>query len=396
MKTICAILAATSLVVGTPPARALDQATGETQLTLDDLRTFTDVFNLVRVNYVDEVDDYQLLDLAIRGMVSSLDPYSEFMTPEQARIRDEDAYGRFGGIGVEVAVRDGRIYVIGVAADGPAAQAGVAVGDMISAIDGKPVKGNPLWKSMNSLRGEPGTEVKVTFEAYRPRGTAGGRGQKPRTLTLVREFIPVPSVQGELLEDRFGYFRITHFHIESSNELRSALLDRMEQARDGLDGIILDLRGNGGGVMSSAIAMADGFLDEGLVVSTRGREAGKQLEYFAEPGQWAPGVPVVILINGRTASASEVLAGALQDHHRATLVGQTTYGKATVQTVLQLRNGSALKLTTARYFTPDGRSINETGIHPDVAADGTLPEDGSGKADAALQAALDILREKAS
>ncbi|NIV20407.1 MAG: PDZ domain-containing protein, partial [Gammaproteobacteria bacterium] len=323
-------------------------------------------------------------------MLSTLDPHSEFLSPEQARLQDETALGRIGGIGIEVEVRDGRIYVAELVEGGPASRAGVQAGDMITAVDGKPVKGNPLWEAMEGLRGVPGTEVQVTFGAYRGERAVGSRGQKPRTLTLVREYIPVPSVRGELLEERFGYFRITHFHVDSSNELQAALQTRTEERPGGLDGIILDLRGNGGGVIGAAIAMADGFLDEGLLVYTRGRQANKHLEYFAQEGQWAPGVPVVVLVNGRTASASEILAGALQDHGRAVLVGETTFGKATVQTVLQLRNGSALKLTTARYYTPDGKSISETGISPDVPASDT--RDREGDPDEALEAALDILR----
>lgn len=392
MKLTCTIFTAILLALAAHTSGAVEQEAGEAQLSLDDMRTFTDVFNLVRVNYVDEIDDFQLLDSALQGMISSLDPFSQILTPEQARTRNDSAQGRVGGIGVEVEVRDGRIYVTRVTVQGPAARAGVEVGDMITAVDGRPVRGNPLWKSMDALRGEPGTEVEVRFEAYRPKATPGGRGQKPRLLTLVREFIPVPSVHGEVLEERFGYYRITHFHVDSAKELEAALLSGMADGSAGLDGIILDLRGNGGGLMLSAITMADGFLDEGLLVFTRGRESSKHLEYLAEPGQWIPGIPMVVLVNRWTASASEVLAGALQDHGRAVLVGETTFGKATVQTVVQLRNGSALKLTTARYFTPAGRLINETGISPDVEAGGTNPDDEG--PDEALAAALDILRQR--
>lgn len=381
MKLLSVILLLGLAACPGPAAAATEQAdTAQAQLLLDDMRTFTDVFTLVRDNYVDEVGDRSLLDSALRGMVSSLDPHSEFLAPDEARAQDEQAQGRFGGIGIDVDIVDGRIFVIGVRPGGPAEQAGVQAGEMITAIDGRPVKGRPIYKSLDGLRGEPGTQVEVRFDA--------------RTIALTRAYIPITSVHAKLLEERYGYFRISHFHVNSGAEFRAALQSTTESAPDGLDGIVVDLRGNGGGVVGSAIVIADGFLDDGLVVFTRGRESTRKVEYFAEPGQWAPGVPLAVLIDGRTASASEILAGALQDHERAILVGERSYGKGTVQTVLTLRNGSALKLTTSRYFTPTGKSINVSGINPDVVAEaGGDAEGGDGPVDLPLQTALDLLAD---
>lgn len=337
-------------------------------LTLDELRTFADVFNIVRNNYVDEVPAPELLDSALRAMVAGLDPHSAFLGPEAFQDQDNSTRGRYGGIGVELRTRKGRLVVDQVIEGGPAWLEGVKAGDRILAVDGKPVKGRPLRESMNDLLGPPDTTV--TVQLRRDRLPA-------RDVELVRQFVPVPSVRGGLLEDDIAFLQVNHFHLETATEFERNLERLRTEAGGALGGIVIDLRDNPGGIIKAAANIADGFLEEGLVVYTRGRYPASYLEYHAEPGEWAPGIPVAVLVNSGSASASEILAGALQDHARATVIGTETYGKGTVQSVLQLRNGSALKLTTARYFTPSGRSFDRSGISPDVA----IGREASGAAD---------------
>lgn len=388
------------LVVSTPPASLAVETAPETagatdarSLTLDELRTFTDVFNIVRNNYVDEVPGPDLLDLALRGMVKGLDPHSAFLGPDAYRAQTDDSRGSYGGIGVELDTPEQRLVVERVIEGGPAWIAGVREGERILAVDGKRVKGRPLAESMNALLGEPGTTVTVRFR----------NGDLPaRDLELVRETIPVPSVEGSLLPGGIALLQVSHFHLETATEFRRRLESLAAEAGGELPGIVIDLRDNPGGVIRSAAQIADGFLKEGLVVYTRGRYPASYLEYHAEPGEWAPGIPLVVLVNGGSASASEILAGALQDHGRATVIGSETFGKGTVQSVLQLRNGSALKLTTARYFTPSGRSFDQAGITPDVdvkaiaefgseAAEGVETGD-TGEVDAVVVPELDFGR----
>lgn len=366
-------------------------AAGETppaQLSLDDLRTFTDVFHLLRNNYVDELGDQQLMDDAINGMLAGLDPHTEFLKPEEFREQDDSAHGRYAGIGVNLGVRDGRLYIVEVANDSPALAAGLRAEDLILAIDGKPVRGRPIPDSMDALHGPPGSTVSLSLQS----GEA-----PPREVSITREVLPVPSVRGELLEGEFAYLQLSHFHAGSATEMESVLRE-LEQDLEGsrLQGIVLDLRENFGGVVMAAAEIADGFLDEGLVVSAKGRDPRLPMAYQAQPGQWVPGVPLAVLINGHSASAAEILAGALQDLHRATLVGETTFGKGTLQSVLKLRNGGALKLTTARYYTPSGRLIDKVGLEPDVRVGpktlGGHPED-DWQDDEALIKAVDILRK---
>ena len=353
-----------------------EQPAGQAQLSLDDLRTFTDVFNQVRSNFVEEVDDITLLNAAIRGMLTELDRYSIFLEAGSFRNLDDSSRGRYGGIGAAVEVRDRRIVVTELLENGPASLAGVRVGDLVTAIDGHAVRGRRLSESMAELRGEPGTRVTVRFK------TPGARSRK---LTLTRYYVPVSSVASEILDHDYGYLRISHFHEGSHVEFEDSLRLLQAGRETPLQGIILDLRQNLGGVLQPAVAIADGFLDAGLIVYTQSRYQATQLKFNAKPGQWAPGVPLAVLVDEETASASEVLAGALQDHHRAVIVGRKTFGKGSVQSVLALRNGTALKLTTARYFTPSGKSIHNKGIEPD-----TLIE--SGADEEVLQKALELLK----
>jgi carboxyl-terminal processing protease len=350
---------------------------GPAQLTLDDLRTFTDVFNQVRRNYVERVDDRSLLNAAIRGMLMDLDPHSAYLPGRDFRDLEDNSQGRYSGIGVDVQVVEGQIVVRAVITDSPADLAGLNPGDSIISIDGAPVTGRYLPDAIDDLAGEPGTEVELVV--LTPQG-------EERSVSLVREYLTIPTLGFELLENSWGYFRISLFHQDSAADLEQSL---SSIRADGIElrGIVLDLRNNPGGVLQGAVQMADGFLDEGLIVTTRGRDAAMQMEFRASPGQWLPDAPLLILVDRGSASASEVLAGALQDNGRALIVGERSFGKGSVQTVLPLRNGGGIKLTTARYYTPSGRSIQAEGIQPDVvyAAGGSPGADPGRKREADLE-----------
>lgn len=347
----------TLLLASTPVvASENDTTTSKAQLSLDDLRTFTDVFNQVRSNYVEETDDHSLMNAAIRGMLSELDPHSAYMEADDFRQLDNSSRGRYSGIGVEIVIRNKQIKIEFVMDGGAAEKAGLVSGDIITSIDGKDVRGQNLRSAIDGLRGEAGSEVDIIVK--HSNGEVG-------EVTLVRDYVKVASVYSRPVDKDYGYFQITHFTRKSADELLEQI-EYMKSNRDSpLKGVVLDLRNNPGGVLKPAISIADGFLDQGLIVYTRGR-AENQLEYTANPGQWLQDTPVVVLVNRGTASASEVLAGALQDHGRALIVGEKTFGKGSVQSVLNLRNGSGIRLTTSRYYTPSGRSIQAEGIHPDV------------------------------
>ena len=329
------------------------------QLTLDDLRTFTDVFNQARKNYVEEVDDKTLLEAAIKGMLTELDPHSSYLPAKSLEELNDASLGRYSGIGIDVQARDGRIVVNAIIDESPADLAGINPGDVITSINGRAIKGRPLQEAMDELLGQPDTNV--VLRVMPP-------GEQEREVEITRQYIKIPTLSFQLLDESFGYFKMTQFHQDSAVDFQQSL----ESIRsDGIqvDALIIDLRGNPGGILRQAVAMADGFLDDGLIVSTRGRNSTMQLEFRAEPGEWLPGVPLMILVDHSTASASEVLAGALQDNERAVIVGERTFGKGSVQSVLPLRNGAGIKLTTARYYTPSGRSIQASGIEPDVVID---------------------------
>ena len=326
------------------------------QLTLDELRTFTDVFNQARRNYVEPVDDRSLLDSAIRGMLAELDPHSSYLSPEEFEELDDASRGRYSGIGISVRTSDLRIVVEAVINGSPADEAGINPGDVITAIDETPVQGRYLPDAIDELDGDPGTELKLTV--LTPSG-------EQRELQLTRELIKLPTLSYEPLENSWAYFRMTQFHRDSAVDLKGSL-DSITADGTVLRGLVIDLRDNPGGVLQPAADIADGFLDEGLIVTTRGRNANMEIEFRAQPGEWLPGIPVALLVDRGSASASEVLAGALQDHERGVIIGERTFGKGSVQSVLPLRNGGGIKLTTARYYTPTGRSIQAEGIFPDV------------------------------
>lgn len=333
-----------------------DTGDSRAQLSLDDMRTFTDIFNQIRTNFVEETDDLTLLNAAIRGMLSELDPHSAYMEPDEHRQMENDTQGRYSGIGVEVTTENRQINVVSVVEGGPADKAGVLAGDIITAVDQNDVREAKLQAAIDSLRGEAGSEVEVTFKH---------ENGEVSTIPLKREYVKVSSVFSRPVDEDYGYFQITHFTRNSADELLEQIEYMQANNEAPLKGIVLDIRNNPGGVLKPAVSIADGFLDDGLIVYTRGR-AANQLEYKAKPGQWMGDIPMVVLVNRSSASASEVLAGALQDHGRALIVGERTFGKGSVQSVLNLRNGGGIRLTTSRYFTPSGRSIQAEGIQPDV------------------------------
>ncbi|MBE2294667.1 MAG: S41 family peptidase [Phycisphaerales bacterium] len=327
-------------------------------LPMDELRTFTGVLDAVKQDYVEPVKDKDLLENAIRGMLSNLDPHSAYLDAEAFQDLQIGTSGEFGGLGIEVGQEDGFIKVIAPIDDTPAQRAGIRAGDLIIRLDDTSVKGMPLSDAIQRMRGKPDTSITLTI-------VREGQ-QKPIKIKLVREVIQVQSVKSRLLEPNFGYLRITQFQSKTAQDLQQAIRELEQQNKKPLQGLILDLRNNPGGVLNGAVDVADDFLDEGAIVQTKGRSEGSDQTFKAAPGDLLKGAPLVVLVNGGSASAAEIVAGALQDHHRALILGERTFGKGSVQTILPLGNGTAVKLTTARYYTPSGRSIQAEGIEPDI------------------------------
>ena len=341
----------------TPPAAPAAASGKEAPLPLDELRTFAEVLDRVKAAYVEPVDDKTLLENAIKGMLSNLDPHSAYLDPEEFAELQESTSGEFGGLGIEVGTEDGFIKVVSPIDDTPAAAAGIQPGDLIVQIDGKPTKGQSMNEAVDSMRGKPGSSITLTIV----RG--GGR---PFDVSLKRAIIKVKSVKTQLLEPNYGYLRITQFQVNTGDEVVKALAQLKKDNKGKLKGLVLDLRNNPGGVLQSAVEVADAFLTKGLIVYTKGRIPNSELRFSADPADPSEGVQLVVLINGGTASAAEIVSGALQDQKRAILMGTDSFGKGSVQTVLPLNNDRALKLTTALYYTPNGRSIQAQGIVPDI------------------------------
>jgi carboxyl-terminal processing protease len=325
-------------------------------LPLDGLRTFADVFSQIRMGYVKEVDDKTLLEYAIQGMLSGLDPHSVYLNADDFEDLQSSTTGEFSGLGLEVGMENGFVKVISPIDDTPAQKAGIESGDIILKLDNRPVKGLSLNEAIEMMRGPKGSDIEITM-------TRKGRAQ-PFTLTLTRDTIRVVSVRKRWLEPGYGYLRIAQFQRRTGEDVSNALAELMEVGK--LKGIVLDLRNNPGGVLRASVDVADQFLDGGTVVYTEGRLDNSQTRYNATPVDPTGGIPLVVLINGGSASASEIVAGALQDHRRAVVMGTRSFGKGSVQTILPLSEKRAIKLTTALYFTPNGRSIQAQGIVPDI------------------------------
>jgi carboxyl-terminal processing protease len=336
--------------------------------TYQKLAIFARALAHIEQSYVSEVDTERLMYGAIRGMLGVLDPHSSFMDPQEARILSDDSQGEYAGIGVEIDVRDGWLTITAVLADGPAYRAGLKPGDRFLTIGADSARDMPIDQAQQRMRGEPGTQVRVTVR----------RSGVPDALDLVltRALIEVQAVQARVLPDRVVYLRLRVFQESAAAELRRALDQAVESTagHGGVAGVVLDLRDNPGGLLSSAVLVADEFLEEGVIVSTRARGGRLVREQRAAAAGTRPNWPMVVLLNGYSASAAEIVAGALHDHRRAVLVGTRTFGKGSVQNVIDLPDGSALKLTTALYYTPSGRSIQAQGIEPDVVVDQLDPE----------------------
>jgi carboxyl-terminal processing protease len=341
---------------------------------LEELRTFTDVYARIKKDYVVEVEDKDLLENAIRGMVSGLDPHSAYLNEEEFKELQIGTTGEFGGLGIEVGMEDGFVKVIAPIDDTPAQRAGVESGDLIIRLDDKPVKGMTLNEAVKVMRGKKGTQITLTI-------VRAGE-DKPLKITVTRDVIRVKSVKKRMLEPGFGYVRVTNFQSKTTRNLINAIDELKDKNGGPLKGLVLDLRNNPGGVLTGAVGVSDAFINKGLIVYTEGRVKDSVLRYSATKGDVLDGAPLVALINGGSASASEIVAGALQDHNRAIIMGTKSFGKGSVQTILPLKENSALKLTTARYFTPSGNSIQAEGIEPDIVLKNlklTAPEDSEFK-----------------
>lgn len=331
-------------------------------IPLEDIRSLSEVFGKIKQNYVEEVEDKELLENAIRGLLSGLDPHSAYLDKKAFTDLREGTSGEFGGLGIVVGLEDGFVKVISPIDDTPAARAGVKSGDLVIRLDDKNVKGMSLEDAVKIMRGKPNTDITLTIVR---KGEA-----KPLKFKITRDIIKVQSVRSRTLEEGFGYIRVSAFQERTGADLRKALSKlKKDNNKRNLKGLVLDLRNNPGGLLTQAIEVSDAFLENGVVVSIKGRDAANNMTHSAKGMDLLNNAPIVVLINGGSASASEIVAGALQDHKRAIIMGSQSFGKASVQTVVPLGNGSALKLTTARYYTPNGTSIQAKGIVPDIELD---------------------------
>ncbi len=341
------------------PTEQTSEEPTENQLPLDELRRFAEVFSSIKKSYVEPVTDQQLLEDAIAGMVRGLDPHSDYLIKEAFDNLQEHTNGEFGGLGIEVGMKDGFVHVITPLDDTPAQEAGIKAGDLITKLGDTPVQGMSLSDAVKLMRGKIGEPIRITIMRE--------GAEAPFEVELVRAAIKIRSVRNRLLEPGFGYVRISEFQANTGQDLLDALAKL--QKDEALKGLVLDLRNNPGGVLQAAVAVSDAFLDEGLIVYTEGRIARSELEFTATDALAIDNVPLIVLINGGSASASEIVAGALQDQKRAVIMGTQSFGKGSVQTVVPLSEDRAVKITTARYFTPNGRSIQAQGITPDVVVE---------------------------
>jgi len=335
-----------------------EKSAAASPLPLEDLRAFTEVFGRVKSDYVESVEDKELLEYAIKGMLSGLDPHSSYLNAEEFKEMRIGTDGKFGGLGIEVTMENGFVKVISPIDDTPAERAGIQAGDVIVRLDDTPVKGMTLNEAVKIMRGEPGTDILLTVVRE------GAEG--PLKITITRDIIRIKSVRGRTLDPGYGYIRISQFQSATGTSMRKQLSELKKENGGELKGLVLDLRNNPGGVLNASVSVADAFVRKGKIVYTEGRVKDSLLTFNASPNDLLKGAPIVVLVNGGSASASEIVAGALQDHHRAIIMGTKTFGKGSVQTIMPMNNGAALKITTARYFTPSGRSIQAEGIEPDI------------------------------
>jgi len=331
--------------------------TNPAPLPLEDLRVFTEVFEKIKNDYVETRTDKELIEYAIGGMLTNLDPHSAFLNEEAFTELQVGTSGQFGGLGIEISMEDGFVKVVSPIDDTPAQRAGMQAGDLIIRLDDVTVKGMTLSDAVKVMRGAPGSDIVLTVVR---------EGEdKPLKITITRAIIRVTSVKSRSLEEGYGYVRVTQFQSRTGDNLAEAI-SKLKDENEDLKGLVLDLRNNPGGVLNAAVAVSDAFINKGLIVYTEGRTNDSDNKFHATTGDLINGVPLIVLINGGSASASEIVAGALQDHQRAVILGTQSFGKGSVQTILPMNNGTAVKITTARYFTPNGRSIQAEGIKPDI------------------------------
>ena len=352
--------------------------------TYKQLNLFGEVFERVRAEYVDDVSDDSLVESAINGMLTSLDPHSNYLNPKNFNDMKVQTRGEFGGLGIEVSMENGLVKVVSPIDDTPAARAGLKPGDLITHLDGDPVQGMTLPEAVEKMRGPISSEIKLTIRR---------EGKEPFDVKLIRATIKIQSVRSHLEGDNIAYIRITTFNEQTDVGLNNAMKNLKQQAGGKLLGVVLDLRNDPGGLLDQAVAVSDAFLEKGEIVSTRGRRSEDAQRYNARPGDIAAGLPVAVLINGGSASASEIVAGALQDHHRAILLGTRSFGKGSVQTIIPLPGHGAMRLTTARYYTPSGRSIQAKGIDPDIVVEAAKIEKTPEKGEAKVATASDLKRD---
>jgi carboxyl-terminal processing protease len=359
-------------------------ATSNSTETYKQLNLFGEVFERVRAEYVDDVSDDSLVESAINGMLTSLDPHSNYLNTKNFNDMKVQTRGEFGGLGIEVSMENGLVKVVSPIDDTPAARAGLKPGDLITHLDGDPVQGMTLPEAVEKMRGPVSSEIKLTIRR---------EGKDPFDVKLIRATVKIQSVRSHLEGDNIAYIRITTFNEQTDVGLNNAIKNLKQQAGGKLLGVILDLRNDPGGLLDQAVAVADAFLEKGEIVSTRGRRSEDAQRYNARPGDIAAGLPIAILINGGSASASEIVAGALQDHHRAILLGTRSFGKGSVQTIIPLPGHGAMRLTTARYYTPSGRSIQAKGIDPDIVVEAAKIEKTPEKGEAKVATASDLKKD---
>ncbi len=358
LSAFSAVLFSLMLISPVADAAKTDKKAVSEEDTYELLNLFGEVLERAKNSYVDEVSDEQLIQSAINGMLVSLDPHSSYMDGKDFRYMSEQTQGKFGGLGIEVTMESGGVKVVSPIDDTPAHKAGLKPGDYIVNIDGQPVVGMTLNDAVDKMRGKVGSKVKLTIRRF---------NQKPFDVTIKREEIKIQTVKSSIKSEDVAYVSITSFSDNTDKMVEKAVKDAKKKLKGNLKGIILDIRNNPGGLLDQAVSVSDLFLNQGEIVSTRSRNEEDTVKYNAKKGDIADGLPIVIIVNDGSASASEIVAGALQDHKRAVILGEKTFGKGSVQTVIPLGKHGAMRLTTARYYTPSGRSIQVKGIEPDVA-----------------------------
>lgn len=363
-KSATVLALAAAVVLGLLLGRGMELVSAEPDNTYQKLKLLTEALDIIQTKYVDAPDNEKLVYGAIKGMVSSLDPHSSFLTPEEFKELQVETSGKFSGIGIEITVRDGILTVVSPIEDTPAFKVGLKAGDKIIKVDGKLTKQMSLMDAVKQIRGEKGTEVVLTILRQ--------DAKELIDFTIVRDVIPIVSVKSKMLSDNYGYIRVTTFQSRTAAEIKEALAE-MNPADSPLKGLVLDLRNNPGGLLSEAVDVADIWVTEGLIVYTEGRVANQNMKFYARKEKKENGYPLVVLVNQGSASASEIVAGALKDHGRAVVLGTKTFGKGSVQTIIPFGDDSGMRLTTARYYTPSGASIQAKGIVPDVVVEFVPP-----------------------